>query len=178
LPFLPLLPRQILVLNFLSDIPALSIAGDTVDPEELSRPVEWDVRAIRRFMIIFGLLSTAFDLMTFGVLIAFGADEVVFHSAWFVMSTLTELGVLFSLRTSWPFWRSRPATGLLVASAAVALVTTTLPFVPGIGLLLGLQPVAPVLGVALVGVLALYITANELAKARLLRRTARARVPG
>jgi Mg2+-importing ATPase len=172
LPFLPLLPRQILVLNFLSDIPSLLIAGDTVDAEELARPVEWDVRAIQRFMILFGLLSTVFDLMTFGVLFVFGANETMFHSCWFVMSTLTELAVLFSLRTARPFWRSRPATGLLITSVVVAVATGSLPFVPFFADVLGLTPPDPMLSLALVGVLVLYVAANELAKKRLLRRAA------
>jgi len=164
LPFLPLLPRQILVLNFLSDIPALTIAGDSVDAEDVTHPVAWDLPSIRRFMIAFGLLSTVFDLLTFAVLLGFGADETAFHSAWFVMSTLTELGVLFSLRTARPFWRSRPATGLLVSSLAVASITAALPFIPGARDVLGLAPPSLPLSGALLGVLVLYVAANEVAK--------------
>jgi len=165
LPFLPLLPRQILLLNFLSDIPAMTIASDEVDPEQLARPVRWDLRGLRAFMIAFGLLSTAFDLVTFAVLVlGFGADETLFQSAWFVMSTLTELAVLFSLRTPRPIWASRPALSLLLSSLAVAALTVALPYVPALGGLLGLQPPPLALLGALALVLVGYVAANELLK--------------
>jgi Mg2+-importing ATPase len=165
LPFLPLLPRQILLLNFLSDIPAIFIARDSVDSEQTARPIIWRMPALLRFMLAFGLLSTAFDLVTFAVLAwGFGADAALFQSAWFVMSTLTELAVLFSLRTVRPIWRSRPAAGLLVSSAVVGALTTALPYLPPVAALLGLRP--PPLG--LLGILAVvlvaYVTANELLK--------------
>ena len=109
LPFLPLLPRQILLLNFLSDLPSVAIAGDRVDAEEVAVPRRWDVHAVRNFMVVFGLLSSAFDLLTFAVLLHFfhaGAD--LFRSGWFVGSSLTELAVLFVLRTRRLAIRSRP----------------------------------------------------------------------
>ena len=174
LPFLPLLPRQILLLNFLSDIPAMAIASDTVDPEQLARPVRWDIRRIRTFMLIFGLLSTIFDLITFAVLVyGFGAGETLFQSAWFVMSTLTELAVLFSLRTARPIWRSKPARLLLALSILVAGVTVSLPNIPVVSALLGLQPPHPALLLVLIAVLMLYVTANEA-----LKRVFRATVSG
>jgi Mg2+-importing ATPase len=168
LPFLPLLPRQILLLNFLSDIPATFIAGDAVDAEQTARPISWRMPALLRFMLAFGLLSTVFDLVTFAVLVwGFGADAALFQSAWFVMSTLTELAVLFSLRTVRPIWRSRPAIGLLASSIVVAVVTTTLPYLPPVAALLGLEPPP----FALLGVLALalgaYVAANEALKRRM-----------
>ncbi len=165
LPFLPLLPRQILLLNFLSDIPAMAIASDEVDHEQLAGPVRWDVRRIRNFMLAFGFLSTVFDLITFAVLVlGFGAGESLFQGAWFVMSTVTELAVLFSLRTSRPLWRSRPAVLLLVLSALVAGVTVSLPLIPPIASLLGLTPPSPALLAALAAVLIGYVAANELLK--------------
>jgi P-type Mg2+ transporter len=109
LPFLPMLPRQILLLNFLSDIPGTTIAGDRVDPELMRAPRTWDIHSIRRFMIVFGLLSSIFDIATFVVLRAVhGANATEFRSAWFVMSMGTELAALLVLRTRRPFWRSRP----------------------------------------------------------------------
>ena len=169
LPFLPLLPRQILLLNFLSDIPAMAIAGDAVDSEQARRPGTWDVRGIRRFMIVFGLLSTAFDLATFGVLIvAFGADATLFQSAWFIESTLTEIVVLLSLRTARPVWRSRPGRALLIASALVAVVTLALPYIPGAAGALGLAPVPWPVILTLIGLTSLYLAANELLKRRFL----------
>jgi Mg2+-importing ATPase len=169
LPFLPLLPRQILLLNFLSDIPAMAIAADRVDHDQLTRPVRWDLHRIRTFMLAFGLLSTTFDLITFAVLVyGFGAGETLFQGAWFVMSTLTELAVLFSLRTSRPIWRSRPGRLLLILSILVAGMTIALPYIPPAAELLAIQPAPPRLLLLLAVVLSGYVAANELLK-RLIR---------
>lgn len=169
LPFLPLLPRQILLLNFLSDIPATTIAADAVDPEAVDEPGRWDLRGIRNFMIVFGLLSTAFDLATFAVLIlAFHADATLFRSAWFIESTLTELVVLLSLRTARPIFRSRPGRALLWTSIGIGAVTIALPFLPRVADPLGLAPVPAALLAVLVMLTALYLVANELLKRRFL----------
>jgi magnesium-transporting ATPase (P-type) len=166
LPYLPLLPRQILLLNFLSDIPGVTIAGDRVDPEQVQRPRAWDLRSIRTFMVVFGLLSSVFDILTFAVLrLGFGAGATLFRSGWFIESTVTELAVMLVLRTNRPFYRSRPGRGLLWSSVAIAAVTLALPYSPLAGPL-GLTAVpAGVLDV-LVGLTALYVIANEAAKRR------------
>lgn len=131
LPFLPLLPFQVLLLNFLSDIPGMSIATDTVDPEQMTRPVRWSIDHIRKFMIVFGLMSTVFDLLTFTVLrVGFSANEVDLRSGWFIVSMLNEVAVLLMLRTPRPFWRSRPSLALIGSSVAVAVVAVAIPFVP------------------------------------------------
>ncbi|MFM8998686.1 MAG: magnesium-translocating P-type ATPase, partial [Actinomycetota bacterium] len=167
LPFLPLLPRQILLLNFLSDIPGLAIAGDAVDPEQVERPSRWSIVGIRRFMIAFGLVSTAFDLATFATLrLGFGADATLFRSGWFVESTLTELVAMLVLRTWRPAFRSRPGRGLLWLSVGVAVVTATLPFSPLRGVL-GLVGLPAGLLLALAALTAIYWGTNELLKARL-----------
>lgn len=172
LPFLPLLPRQILLLNFLSDIPATTIASDRVEPERLTEPGRWDLRGIRNFMLIFGLLSTVFDMATFAVLIwGFGADDVMFRSAWFIESTLTEVVVLLSLRTSRPIFLSRPGRGLLWSSIAVVIVTVALPYIPPVAGLLGLDAVHVPVVLALFGLTAVYLAANELLKRRFLGAT-------
>jgi Mg2+-importing ATPase len=165
LPFLPLLPGQILLLNFLTDMPAMTIAADQVDPERVARPVEWSIRSIRTFMFAFGTLSTVFDLLTFALMIGVvHADAGLFQSSWFVMSALTELGVLFSLRTARPIWRSTPARTLVVSSAVIAALTVALPYIPWVAELLQLVPIPLwVLG-ALFLLLVLYIAANELLK--------------
>jgi P-type Mg2+ transporter len=91
LPFLPLLPRQILLTNFLTDIPSTAIAEDRVDPERAERPQRWDIAFVRDFMIFFGLLSSAFDFLTFAILrLVFHASAELFHSGWFVESVITE----------------------------------------------------------------------------------------
>ncbi|HEX8131845.1 MAG TPA: magnesium-translocating P-type ATPase [Actinomycetes bacterium] len=166
LPFLPLLPRQILLLNFLSDIPGTTIAGDAVDPEQVERPRAWNLRSIRNFMVVFGLLSSVFDILTFLTLrLGFGVGAALFRSGWFIESTVTELAVMLVLRTNRPFWRSRPGRALLGSSVAVAAVTIALPYSPLAGLL-GLVAVPAGIVAALVGLTALYVLANEAAKRR------------
>jgi Mg2+-importing ATPase len=166
LPFLPLLPRQILLLNFLSDIPGTTIAGDAVDPEQVERPRAWNLRSIRNFMVTFGLLSSVFDILTFLTLrLGFGVGAALFRSGWFIESTVTELAVMLVLRTNRPFWRSRPGRALLGSSVAIAAVTIALPYSPLAGLL-GLVAVPAGILAALVGLTALYVLANEVAKRR------------
>jgi magnesium-transporting ATPase (P-type) len=166
LPFLPLLPRQILLLNFLSDIPGVTIAGDSVDPEQLQRPRAWNLRSIRTFMVVFGLLSSVFDIITFAILrLGFGAGATLFRSAWFIESTVTELAVMLVLRTNRPFYRSRPGRALLGSSAAIAAITVALPYSPLAGPL-GLSAVPAAILATLAGLTALYVIANEAAKRR------------
>ncbi len=165
LTFLPMLPRQVLLLNFLSDLPSVTIAGDRVDPEELEHPRRWDVHAVRNFMIVFGLLSSAFDLVTFAVLLqVFDADAVLFRTGWFVDSALTELAVLFVLRTRRPVWRSRPGRALVATSLVVAVATASLPFIPWAAKPLGLRPLPAAVLLALLAVTASYVLAAELTK--------------
>lgn len=131
LPYLPMLPLQILLLNFLTDFPAIAIAGDSVDKEVLEKPYAWRISSIKRMMILFGLLSTLFDLMTFLALrTIFDATEELFHTVWFVESSFTELVVMIILRTHRPFWRSRPGNGLLFSTIVIAGIIVSLPFSP------------------------------------------------
>lgn len=169
LPFLPLLPTQILLLNFISDIPALTISTDAVDPEQTLTPERWDIREIRRFMVSFGLLSSLFDIMTFAVLhIGFRAQARLFRSGWFVESTVTELAAMLVLRTMRRFHQSRPSRALAMSSVGVLIVTVALPYSP-LAKPLGLVPV-PVLMLLALGVLtALYVLSNEMLKDRFYR---------
>ncbi|WP_244446839.1 magnesium-translocating P-type ATPase [Rhizobium sp. YS-1r] len=131
LPFLPLLAKQILLNNFLSDIPSFAIATDHVDIEDKRSPRHWDIGFVRRFMITFGLISSVFDLATFVFLMLVArAGEQVFQTAWFVESLLTELLIVFVIRTRKRFWRSRPAGLLMILTFAVAVVAIALPFLP------------------------------------------------
>jgi Mg2+-importing ATPase len=164
LPFLPLLPRQILLLNFLSDIPGTTIATDAVDPEQITRPRAWDIAGIRGFMIVFGLISSVFDIATFLVLhLGFHADPAVFRTGWFIESTATELAVMLVLRTSRPFFRSRPGRALLWSSIAVGALTVTLPYT-GLASVLGLAPLPVSILATLAGLTAVYVAANEVGK--------------
>lgn len=168
LPFLPLLPRQILLLNFLSDIPGTTIAADNVDPEQLEAPRAWDVHSIRRFMIVFGLVSSVFDILTFAIMrVAFDTGADLFRSGWFIESTATELAVMLVLRTARPFWRSRPGRALLATSVFIAVVTVALPYSP-LAETLGLVGVPIRILAVLTGLTVLYVAANETIKRRVL----------
>jgi Mg2+-importing ATPase len=164
LPFLPLLAKQILLNNFLSDFPALGIAGDLVDKEMVERPHCWNIRFIRDFMIIFGLVSSAFDYLTFGVLLfVVRAAPQQFRTGWFVESLLTELVIALVVRTRRPFYRSRPGKVLWTVTLAVALVTLAIPYLP-FGGVLGFTPLPAWLMLVLLGITGLYVLATEAAK--------------
>ena len=174
LPFLPLLPRQILLLNFLSDIPGMTIAADRVDPEAVAEPHGWETRRLRDFMIIFGLISSIFDVATFFILrVGFSGGALLFRTGWFIESTATELAVMLVLRTRRRAWRSRPGTALVVSSGLVLAVTVVFPFSVAAG---GLGFTRPTVGVltALVVITATYVGVTEMAKWLLARRDARA----
>jgi Mg2+-importing ATPase len=163
LPFLPLLANQILLNNFLSDVPGMAIASDEVDREWIERPHRWDVAYIRNFMILFGLVSSLFDYLTFGVLLwVYQASAVEFRTAWFVESLLTELAVALVVRTRLPFYRSRPGRLLLYSSIAVAALTLVISYLPGGGYLgfvpLPLSLLGLVVGIALAYTMAVEVT--------------------
>ena len=161
--FLPMLPKQILLLNVLTDLPAMAIASDRLDPELVQRPRNWDVRAIQRFMIAFGLISSVFDFVTFGSLLALHVPPSQFRTAWFLESALSELLILLVIRTRRPLFRSPIGRGLLAASAVVAVTTITLPFVPGSSVL-GFAPMTMPLTALVAGILAAYVVTSEFAK--------------
>lgn len=164
LPFLPLLATQVLLNNFLSDIPAMAIAGDSVDPEQLERPLRWDIAAIRRFMIVFGLVSSAFDLLTFALLMhVCASNAALFRTGWFVESLLTEVAVALVVRTQRPFYKSRPAPWLLRLSLLVALCAVAIPYTP-LGALVSLVPLPPSILALVLAITAGYVATVEVAK--------------
>jgi P-type Mg2+ transporter len=167
LPFLPLTATQILLNNFLSDLPSIAISTDRVDSQHLARPQRWNVRETRRFMLVFGLISSLFDLLTFYLLIAvFSASEPLFHSAWFVVSLLTELAVVLVLRTRFAAWQSRPSAVLLWTTAAVVLLAMALPYLGPPAQLLGFVAMPAGLLASLLLIVAAYIGVTEWAKIR------------
>ena len=170
LPFLPLTAGQILLNNFLSDIPAVGIADDSVDSEMVDRPRRWDIRFIGRFMVEFGFLSSAFDVLTFTtLLVVFHASVETFRTAWFVESLLTELVIALVVRTRRRFYQSRPGNVLLwstIVLVALSLVTPFLPFVATVGFV----PLPVSLLVTLSGITLLYVVATELGKVWFYRR--------
>ncbi len=164
LPFLPLLAKQILLINFLTDFPAITIANDRVDEEELQKPRRWDIGTIRNFMFTFGFISSVFDYVTFAVLfIGFKAQPEIFQSGWFTVSVLTELLILMVMRTHKPFFMSRPAPLLLYSSIAVGAVTLILPYTP-LSRFLNIEPVGLSIMAALIAISAAYIVTTEIAK--------------
>jgi len=170
LPFLPLLPKQILLNNFLSDVPSMTIATDNVDGEQLERPRRWDIRLVRNFMLVFGLVSSVFDYLTFGALLYWlRATEREFQTGWFVESLMTELFIVLVIRTHRPFLRSRPGRLLLAATLMVAGTTIFLPYTR-LGGLFGFVPLPPVFVLLLLGITAGYLVASELVKGWFFRR--------
>jgi Mg2+-importing ATPase len=164
LPFLPLLAPQILLNNFLSDIPAATIAGDRVDREWVEQPRRWDTAFIRNYMVLFGLVSSIFDFLTFGALLfLFRASPVQFRTGWFIESLLTELVIALVVRTRQVFFRSRPSTPLLVSTVLVIAVTLALPYLP-VNALFGFVPLPAPLMATLLGLTGLYILVTEAAK--------------
>ena len=132
LPFLPLLPKQILLNNFLSNIPSITISTDNVDEEHLQVPQRWSITEVQKFMIVFGLVSSSFDLLTFGALRwVFRTDGSTFQTVWFVISLLTELVVVLVLRTRRLSLRSRPSPLLLWTTVIMIGIGLALPFAPG-----------------------------------------------
>lgn len=167
LPFLPLLPAQILLNNFLSDLPAIAIASDAVDRERVAAAQRWNIVRIRNFMIVFGLISTLFDLLTFAYLwLVLRADPETFRTSWFVVSLLTELAALLVLRTRRHFWQSAPSRLLLWSSIFVAVLALALPYAGGIAQLFAFRPLAPVLVAQLLLLVVAYALVTEFAKRR------------
>ena len=170
LPFLPLLAGQILLNNFLSDVPAVGIASDSVDPELVGQPRRWNMRFLGRFMVEFGCLSSLFDFLTFGLLLfVFAATPELFRTGWFVESLLTELVIALVVRTRRPFWRSRPGNVLLWSSFGVMALTFAIPYLPHASLL-DFTPLPAGVVLSLVGIAALYVASTEVLKGSFYRR--------
>lgn len=164
LPFLPLLASQILLNNFMADIPATTIAGDRVDPEWVAKPRHWDTVFIRNYMVVFGLISSVFDFLTFGVLLwIFHAAPQEFRTGWFIESLMTELVIALVVRTRRPFYRSRPSPWLLGTSVAVLILALAMPYLPGVAIL-GFVPLPAPLMLGVVALTLAYVVVVELAK--------------
>lgn len=179
LPFLPLLPKQILLNNFLADLPALAISADHVDPELVRKPQRWDVRYIRRFMLVFGLGSSLFDFITFGALLLyFHAGEKLFHTGWFTVSLITQMVVVLVLRTRRLAWRSAPSSLLIASMAAVLLAAIALPYSGIVARTFEFVPLKLSEFLVLLAIVAAYLLATELLKRRFNRRLAARALPG
>jgi Mg2+-importing ATPase len=164
LPFLPLLPKQILLTNLLTDLPEMAIATDRVDSELVREPRRWDIRFIRKFMITFGIVSSAFDYLTFGALVfLLHADIDHFRTGWFLESVISASLIVLIIRTRKPFFKSKPSMSLLLATLVVVAGTLVSPYT-GFGQLFGLMPMPVEFLIVVVGILSLYIVAAEVVK--------------
>jgi Mg2+-importing ATPase len=172
LPFLPLLPKQILLTNLMTDFPEMTIATDSVDPEAVDRPRRWDIKFIRRFMLVFGLVSSVCDYLTFGVLVwLLHATTAQFRTGWFVESVVTASLIVLVIRTRKRFYLSRPSAPLLLATLAIVAATLTLPYTP-LARPFGFVPLPLVFLPVLGGIMVFYIVVAETAKTFFYRHAA------
>lgn len=170
LPFLPMLPQQILMTNFLTDFPYMTVAGDNVDEDELKVPQKWNLKQLKNFMIVFGLHSSVFDYITFFALYKlFKADAVLFHTGWFIESIATELLILFVVRTHKSLLKSMPGRLLIILSIVALLLTIFLPFSPFAPQLGFVVPPFKLLGI-IAGILILYVITADIIKVLFLGR--------
>jgi Mg2+-importing ATPase len=176
LKFLPLLPKQILLMNLMTDLPEMTIAGDAVDDELAMLPQRWDIGFIRRFMLVFGAISSVFDFLTFGLLLfVLEANEQQFRTGWFLESVVSATLVVLIIRTRRPLIRSLPSRSLLIATVLTILVTAALPWSPPASVF-GFEPLPGRYLLVLAMVIASCVVTAEIAKAWFYRRELKTRV--
>ncbi len=172
LPFLPMLPAQILLNTFLYNLSQVTIPTDNVDASYVRKPQHWDIKLIRHFMIFIGPVSSIFDFLTFFIMLrVFNAGAVLFHTGWFVESLATQTLVLFSIRTAGNPLRSRPSLPLALTTLLIVAVGFVLPYTPLAGPL-GFTPLPALYFLFLAGMIVSYLLLVELVKRRLMRRYA------
>ncbi len=175
LSFLPMLPSQILLNNLLYNVGQLAIPTDQVDGEVLARPSAWDIAFVRRFMAVFGPVSSIFDFVTFYVMIVIlSAGHSEFRTGWFVESIATQTLVIFVIRTRRvPFWRSRPSRAMIALPLGCAAIGAVLPFTPAAHVL-GFASLPLEFFLILVAMIAAYLVLAEVVKARFYKLQAQA----
>lgn len=163
LPFLPMLPKQILLTNLITDLPFLTIASDHVDDEQVAAPGKWNLKLIRNFMVVFGLHSSLFDFITFYVLFMyFHLSDSPFQTGWFLESSITELLILFIIRTRKSFIKSKPGKLLFITALVAFFITVFLPFSPFAAVLgFSTEQIKPVMAIAIILII-YFITADLL----------------
>jgi P-type Mg2+ transporter len=164
LPFLPMLPKQILLTNFITDFPYLTVASDNVDAEQLEVPGKWDLKFIRNYMVVFGIHSSIFDVITFLTLLyVLKVKESAFQTGWFVESILTELFILFIIRTHKNFFKSKPGKYLFLLSILGVIITIGLPYLP-FAKQIGLTPLPILYLTTMLAIVAVYIITADILK--------------
>jgi P-type Mg2+ transporter len=163
IPFLPLLPTQILLINLLQDIPEMSISVDHVDQDVIRKPQKWNISFIKKFMLVFGPISSLFDFTTFSVLKYFQATPEEFRSAWFTESVLSATFVILFIRTKHPFFKSKPSWLLTSLVFVVIGITLILPYTQ-IGSMFSLTPLKKEFYIAIYAIVITYVITVEIAK--------------
>ncbi|HEY9857600.1 MAG TPA: HAD-IC family P-type ATPase, partial [Stenomitos sp.] len=164
LPFLPMLPMQILLNNLLYDASQIALPGDRVDAESVSHPRRWNIQFLRSFMVHLGPLSSVFDFLTFWLLLGvFHAAPALFRTSWFLESLWTQTLVVFIIRTRFAPWTSRPSPGLIASVGAICALALLLPYTP-LAPYLGFVALPPGLVLAILGLTLVYLGLAELVK--------------
>jgi len=164
LSFLPLLPKQVLLTNLMTDFPEMAIATDNVDPESVDLPRRMDINFIRKYMFVFGIISSIFDYLTFGVLIfILHATPDQFRTGWFLESVISATLIVLVIRTRRPFFKSVPGKHLLIATLGIVGITLILPFTPLAGML-GFSRLPPVFFVMMGVIVILYMVMADVVK--------------
>ena len=164
IPFLPLLPSQILLTNLLTDFPEMTIASDRVDRELVNKPRRMDIKFIRNFMVVFGLLSSVFDYLTFGaLLLLLHAQPEQFRTGWFMESVISASLVVLVVRTRKPIFSSKPGKYLFWATLVTVIVALIIPFTP-LAQLLGFRALPLHFLLVLGAIVTLYVVAAESVK--------------
>jgi Mg2+-importing ATPase len=164
LPFLPLLPSQILITNLLTDFPEMTIATDRVDRELVGKPRRIDIKFIRNFMLVFGLLSSVFDYLTFAALILLlHANPTQFRTGWFMESVISASMIVLVIRTRQSILSSKPGKYLLMATGSIVFVTLLLPYTP-LAAILGFEALPIEFLLVLAAIVGLYIVSAETVK--------------
>jgi len=164
LSYLPLLPGQILLTNLMTDFPETTIGTDNVDAEMVEKPRRWNVKFIRNFMIVFGILSSVFDYVTFGVLLlVFKSDFVLFRTGWFVESVISASLIVLVIRSRGSFFKSIPSKYLLITTLLVAGITLVLPFTV-LGRIFGFESISIPIIIIMVAIVMLYLISGEVVK--------------
>ena len=170
MPFLPLLPKQVLLTNLLTDLPEMTIATDNVDPELVEKPRLWDIKFIRNFMLVFGLISSMFDFITFAVLLLIlNAPADQFRTGWFIESVISATVIVLVIRTRRFSIRSRPGKFLIMATLLVVAAVIALPYT-GIGKLFGFESLPVYFLLIVVVIILTYAGFAEVAKHIFYRR--------
>jgi Mg2+-importing ATPase len=172
LPFLPMLPSQILLNNFLYDLSQITIPTDNVDASFIQKPQHWDISLVRKFMVFIGPISSIFDFLTFSMMLRiFHAGDVLFHTGWFVESLATQTLVLFVIRTAGSPLRSRPSAPLAITTIVIVAIGIVLPYTP-LAAALGFTPLPKLYFLFLTSMTVVYLLLVELVKRPLMRKYA------